>query len=61
MTYDPNIDKIYAHQPVVKFGNSRRIDESKLKATIPGPGKYETESMKNYKSESAFKFPQQKR
>lgn len=61
MTYDPKIDKVYAHQPVVKFGHSIRVDETKLKATIPGPGKYDTESAKNYKSESAFKFPQEKR
>jgi hypothetical protein len=46
---------------VVKFGNSQRVDEAKLKATMPGPGKYETENNKNYKSESAFKFTQEKR
>jgi len=35
-----------------------RIDETKLKANIPGPGKYNTETIKTYRSESAFRFPQ---
>jgi len=61
MTYDPKIETVHLHDPVTKFGLSLRIDEAKLKSSIPGPGKYNSDTVRTYRSESAFRFPKQRR
>lgn len=40
MTYSPKLDFVFNSSTGTKFGNSSRVDETKLKALIPGPGKY---------------------
>lgn len=40
MTYSPKIEFVLNSSPGTKFGHSSRVDETKLKGSIPGPGEY---------------------